>query len=249
MDMFTNPDLLIGLLTLTALEIVLGIDNIIFISILASRLPEHQRNTARLGGLGLAVFTRIGLLLSLSWLMGLTEPWFTVRGLEFSGRDLILAGGGLFLLAKSTFEIHANLVGTEHAEAATVPPSLALVLVQIMALDVVFSFDSVITAVGMVSHLPTMITAVIVAVLIMMAWSGAVGRFIERHPTFKMLALSFLILIGVSLIGEAFGHHIPKGYIYFAMGFSVLVELLNMRIRDRHAAHTVHLQRFPDEAA
>jgi len=221
--------------TLTFLEIVLGVDNIIFISILAGRLPGRQRVSARRLGLLLAMGMRILLLFSLSWIVRLTAPLFTVMGHELSGRDLILIGGGLFLLAKSTHEIHANLEGESEEEGPGTRPSFGSVLVQIMLLDIVFSLDSVITAVGMVDDLAVMIAAVVVSVLIMMVSSGPISEFVHHHPTVKILALSFLLLIGLSLLLEGFDQHIPKGYIYFAMGFSVLVELLNQRIRKKSA--------------
>jgi predicted tellurium resistance membrane protein TerC len=234
MDWLSDPNAWIGLLTLTVLEIVLGVDNIIFISILAGKLPTAQQRSARLIGLGLAMITRIILLLSLSWIIRLTAPLFVVLRHEISGRDLILLVGGLFLLAKSTHEIHQKLEGeTGHASAAT-RPSFASVLIQIMLLDVVFSLDSVITAVGMVDEIAIMIAAVVCAVGFMMVFAGSISAFVERHPTIKMLALSFLLLIGVTLIAEGFGQHISKGYIYFAMAFSVFVEMLNLRLRAAH---------------
>lgn len=219
-----------ALLTLTVLEIVLGIDNIIFISILSAKLPGSQQQRARQLGLGLAMFVRILLLLSLSWLIGLTAPWFTVLGEAISGRDLILGLGGLFLLGKATFEIHDKLEGDTHGPARAAA-TFASVIVQILLLDIVFSLDSVITAVGMADDLWVMIVAIVVAVGIMLIAAESVSAFVERHPTVKMLALSFLLLIGVSLVAEAFDQHIPKGYIYFAMAFSVLVEMLNLRVR------------------
>jgi predicted tellurium resistance membrane protein TerC len=233
MEMLTDPQAIIALITLTALEIVLGIDNIIFISILASKLPHHQQNRARIIGLGLAMFTRIALLFSLTWLMRLTSPLFTVLENDISGRDLILIIGGLFLLGKSTLEIHDKLEGEEEGSMARAAVSFAGVLVQIMFLDIIFSLDSIITAIGMASQLVIMVTAVVIAVIFMMLFSGAVSAFIDRNPTIKILALSFLILIGVALIGDGLGMHIPKGYVYFAMAFSVGVEMLNIRIRGR----------------
>jgi predicted tellurium resistance membrane protein TerC len=242
MEWINDPQAWIGFATLTVLEIVLGIDNIVFISILADRLPVEQQARARLIGLGLAMLTRILLLLSLSWIIGLTAPLFSVLGEEISGRDLVLLLGGLFLMGKSTHEIHGNLEG-ESAEGTTrAAPSFTGVLIQIMLLDVVFSLDSVITAVGMVDEIGVMIAAVVVAIGFMMAFSGAISAFVSRHPTIKMLALSFLILIGVALIAEGLDRHIPKGYIYFAMAFSVGVELLNLRARRRHA-EVVQLRR------
>jgi predicted tellurium resistance membrane protein TerC len=233
MDWISDPQAWIGFATLTLLEIVLGIDNIVFISILADKLPAEQQARARIVGLGLAMLTRILLLLSLSWIIGLTAPLFSVLGEEISGRDLVLLLGGLFLLGKSTHEIHGNLEGGEGEGSSRRVPSFAGVLIQIMLLDVVFSLDSVITAVGMVDEIGVMIAAVVVAIGFMMAFSGSISGFVSRHPTIKMLALSFLILIGVALIAEGLDQHIPKGYIYFAMAFSVGVELLNLRMRRR----------------
>lgn len=231
MELLTDPQIWIAFFTLTALELVLGIDNIIFISILADKLPREQQDRARKLGLGLALISRIALLLVLSWVIGLTAPLFSVFAEEISGRDLVLILGGLFLLFKSTREIHQNLEGEEGHSSAKVYASFAGVLVQIMLLDIVFSLDSIITAVGMVDELSVMVAAVIAAVALMMVAAGPLHRFVQRHPTIKMLALSFLLLIGMALIGEGFDHHIPKGYIYFAMAFSVFVELLNMRAR------------------
>lgn len=224
---------LIALLTLTILEIVLGIDNIIFISILAGKLPKEQQAKGRTWGLALAMITRILLLLSLSWIMRLTEPWFGVLGQEISGRDLILLIGGLFLIAKSTHEIHDKLEGPEEAgvRVGKKKASFTSVIIQIMLLDIVFSLDSVITAVGMANQVAVMVAAIVIAVIIMMISSSAVSEFVHRHPTVKMLALSFLLLIGVTLVAEGFHQHISKGYIYFAMAFSVFVEMLNLRIR------------------
>lgn len=237
MDWITSPDALIGLLTLTLLEIVLGIDNIIFISILAGKLPVEQQARARQLGLGLALITRIMLLLSLSWLVGLTAPlfelplpFFSEEGRAISGRDLVLIVGGLFLLGKATYEIHERLEGDEsHGGTAVVTASFVSVIIQILLLDIVFSLDSVITAVGMVDEVGIMITAVVIAVVIMLVLAGPISNFVNQHPTVKMLALSFLLLIGMSLVAEGFDQHIPKGYIYAAMGFSVFVELLNQR--------------------
>ncbi len=233
MDFLLNPEALAALATLTALEIVLGIDNIIFISILTGKLPRHRQGKARIVGLGFAMFSRIALLLSLTWMMKLTAPLFSVMGNEISGRDLILIIGGLFLLGKSTMEIHEKLEGGEGQTSARAVSSFAALIVQIMLLDIVFSLDSIITAIGMARDLWVMITAVVLAVGFMMVFSGKVSDFVDRHPTIKMLALSFLILIGVALIGDGLEMHIPKGYIYFAMAFSVVVEMLNMRIRGR----------------
>jgi predicted tellurium resistance membrane protein TerC len=231
MEWMSDPQIWIGLLTLTVLEIVLGIDNVIFISILAGRLPSEQQGKARTIGLALAMISRILLLFSLTWIMRLTEPFFTIQRFEHSvsGRDLILFLGGLFLLAKSTHEIHNKLEGAEGHGSARVAPSFAAVLVQIMLLDVVFSLDSVITAVGMVDELGVMIAAVVIAVIVMIAFAGPVSRFVDRHPTVKMLALSFLLLIGMALVADGLHQHIPKGYIYGAMAFSVFVEMLNLR--------------------
>jgi predicted tellurium resistance membrane protein TerC len=240
MDWIADPQIWIALATLTFLEIVLGVDNIIFISILSGKLPPEQQPRARRLGLLGAMVMRVVLLFSLSYIIKLTEPWFTVAGAEISGRDLILILGGLFLLAKSTFEIHDKLEGEEGHGSKRVAASFASVLIQIMLLDMVFSLDSVITAVGMVDELWVMVTAVIVAVGIMMLSAEPISAFVHRHPTVKMLALSFLLLIGFSLIAEGFDHHIPKGYIYFAMGFSVFVEAINLRLRPK--AVPVHLK-------
>lgn len=228
---FLTADALVALLTLTVLEIVLGIDNIVFISILSGKLPKEQRARARFLGLAAAMVGRVALLFAISWVIGLTAPLLTVFGWTLSGRDLILLGGGLFLLWKATTEIHHRLEGEpqEQGEVKT-PPSFGWVIFQILLLDLVFSLDSVITAVGMADDLWVMVTAVIIAVLIMMVGAGPISDFVEAHPTVKMLALSFLLLIGVSLVAEGFGQHIPKGYIYFAMAFSVLVEVLNLRV-------------------
>ncbi len=233
MDWLTNPEIWIALATLTALEIVLGIDNIIFISILAGKLPVNQQAKARQVGLGLALVTRILLLLSLSWVIGLTEPLFSLLGRGISGKDLILLLGGLFLIGKSTHEIHERLEGAEEHAGAAGAASFLGIIVQILLLDIVFSLDSVITAVGMADELSVMVAAVVIAVGVMMVAAGPIGDFVHRHPTVKILALSFLILIGVALLGEGLDFHIPKGYIYFAMAFSVIVELLNIRVRSR----------------
>ena len=241
-----SPEILIALATLTFLEIVLGVDNIIFISILSGKLPVEQQPRARRVGLVGAMLTRIALLFSLAWVIRLTAPWFTVAGHAISGRDLILILGGLFLLAKSTFEIHDKLEGEEGHASRRVPASFASVIVQIMLLDIVFSLDSVITAVGMVDELWVMITAVIASVALMMLSAENISQFVHRHPTVKMLALSFLLLIGMSLLLEGFEQHVPKGYIYFAMGFSVFVEMINLRIRRK--VDPVHLkERYTDE--
>jgi predicted tellurium resistance membrane protein TerC len=229
----------IALATLTILEIVLGIDNIVFISILAGKLRVEDRARARKIGLSLAMFIRIALLWSIAWVMRLTTPWLIAWGNEISGRDIILLGGGLFLIAKSTYEIHDRLEGEEGHVSARVAASFTGVIIQILLLDIVFSLDSVITAVGMAKDLAVMVLAVMVAVGVMLLSAGAISDFVERHPTVKMLALSFLLLIGVSLIGEGLDQHIPKGYIYFAMGFSIFVEMINLRVRAK--AKPVHL--------
>ncbi len=231
MDLLLDPNVWIAFLTLTALEIVLGIDNIIFISILAGKLPADQRERARKTGLALAAITRLLLLFSLAWIMGLTQPLFTVLRWEISLRDLILIFGGLFLLAKSTMEIHDRLEGEEGHAAARVPASFNAVIGQILLLDVVFSLDSIITAVGMVQNVWVMAAAIVVAVVVMVLFANTVSDFVERHPTIKLLALSCLMLIGTALVGEGLHFHIPKGYIYFAMAFSVAVEMLNIRYR------------------
>ena len=245
MDWITNPEMWAALLTLTALEIVLGVDNIIFISVLAGKLPRKQQARARRVGLLGAMLMRIALLFSLAWLARLTAPLFSAVGQEISGRDLILLLGGLFLLGKATWEIHENLEGPKHEGKALAATSFASVIVQIMLLDIVFSLDSVITAIGMARQLAVMVTAVVVAVGVMLWASGPIAHFVDRHPTVKMLALSFLLLIGFSLVAEGFDQHIPKGYIYFAMGFSVFVEMVNLRVRGR--AQPVHLQRRLEE--
>ena len=250
MEWLTDPQAWIALVTLTALEIVLGVDNIIFISILVGRLPEAQRQRARVLGLGFAMFTRIALLLSLAWVMTLTEPLFTL-GKAFSGRDLILIGGGLFLLWKSVHEVHNALEGeAEHQTGgAAVRASFASVIVQIGIIDLVFSLDSVITAVGMVSQVPIMVLAIVVAVAVMMFAAKPIGDFVDRHPTVKMLALSFLVLVGTALIAEGWGFPIPKGYIYVAMAFSVAVEMLNIRVRARRQEAIKlrkHIPHIPD---
>lgn len=233
LEWLATPQTWIALATLTALEIVLGVDNVIFISILASKLRQAQRSRARRLGLFLAMFMRIGLLFSLVWMIRLTHPLFTLLGRDFAGRDLILIGGGLFLLAKSTSEIHDKLEGEEGHSSARVAPSFAGVIVQVMLLDIVFSLDSVITAVGMANDLGVMVAAVVLAVGVMMWSADAISGFVDRHPTVKILALSFLLLIGVSLVADGFQQHIPKGYIYFAMAFSVFVEMINLRLHAR----------------
>jgi len=238
----------IALVTLTALEIVLGIDNIIFISILSGRLPADRQPSARITGLVMAMLMRIGLLFSLTWIMSLGDTLFTVLAEDISGRDIILLAGGLFLVAKSTHEIHAKLEGENDISRAGPTVSFWSIIVQIMILDIVFSLDSVITAVGMVKDLSIMVTAVVIAVIFMMAFSGPISKFVHRHPTVKMLALSFLLLIGVTLIAEGFDTHIPKGYIYFSMAFAVFVEMLNLRLRAR-TAKPVELRNMPVEKA
>lgn len=240
MDWLTDPQAWIALATLTALEIVLGIDNVIFIAILAGKLPHEQQAKARSLGLGAALISRLLLLFSLSWIMRLTAPLFAVFGQEISGRDLILLLGGLFLIAKATREIHHKLEGEEGAGNAEVKATFAGVIFQVMLIDIVFSLDSVITAVGMVNRISIMATAVIISVGFMLVFAGPISAFVQRHPTVKMLALAFLILIGVTLMAEGFGQHISKGYIYFAMAFSVLVEMLNLRLRSKQPP--VHLR-------
>jgi len=242
MEWIADPQAWVALATLSALEIVLGIDNIIFISILVGRLPKEQQQSARLLGLGLAMVTRILLLLSLTWVMGLTAPLFTVFEYAISGRDLILLGGGLFLLWKSTHEIHTSLEGEEHGgEKSGVKAAFASTLVQIAIIDIVFSLDSVITAVGMANQLAVMVLAIVFAVGVMMFAAKPISDFVDHHPSIKMLALSFLIVVGMALIGEGLGMHIPKGYIYFAMAFSLAVEMLNIRHRKKRAT-PVHLR-------
>jgi predicted tellurium resistance membrane protein TerC len=234
MEMLADPQVWLAFATLTALEIVLGIDNIIFISILVGRLPKHQQAKGRTIGLALAMLTRIMLLLSITWVMGLSSDLFTVLGEGISGRDLILIGGGLFLLAKSTLEIHHSLEGGGHEQREIKgTATFGSVVAQIAIIDIVFSLDSVITAVGMADHVEVMIAAVVIAVVVMMFMAGPISDFVDRNPTIKMLALSFLILIGVALVGEGLEFHIPKGYVYFAMAFSVAVEMLNLRMRKR----------------
>ena len=240
MEWLTDPQSWIALLTLTSLEIVLGIDNIVFISILSDKLPMDRRDSARRTGLLLAMGTRILLLFSLSWLTGLTSPIFQIASFDITGRTLILFLGGLFLIAKATFEIHDKLEGEEHEEKEVEAVSFSSVIIQILLLDIVFSLDSVITAVGMVDTLAIMVIAVVIAVLIMLWAAGPISRFVNERPTVKMLALSFLLLIGFSLVAEGFEVHIPKGYIYFAMGFSVFVEFLNIRIRGRGEPVKLH---------
>lgn len=243
MESLWSAQALVALATLTALEIVLGIDNIVFISILASRLPEGQRQRARVIGLALAMLSRIALLLSLTWVLKLTRPLFSAFGEEISGRDIILLAGGVFLLAKSTFEIHESLEAPETKKPGRSGRKFLFVVVQIMILDIIFSLDSVITAIGMARQISVMVLAIVIAVVVMMLSVNGISRFVENHPTIKMLALSFLILIGVSLVAEGLDFHIPKGYVYFAMAFSVFVEFLNHKVRQRHA-EPVHLRRI-----
>jgi len=240
MELVADPQAWIAFATLTALELVLGIDNIIFISILVDRLPPAQRDAARRIGLAGAMLTRIGLLLVLAWVIGLTAPLFTAFGEEISGRDLVLIGGGLFLLWKSVAEIHQLLEGAQEERAAGAGAPFGAIIAQIMVIDIVFSLDSIITAVGMVSRIEVMVAAVVASVALMMCFAGAIGRFVSAHPTIKMLALAFLVVVGVVLIAAGFDHEIPKGYVYFAMAFAVAVELLNIRMRKR-AARPVEL--------
>jgi predicted tellurium resistance membrane protein TerC len=241
MELLSDPQVWIAFLTLTVLELVLGIDNVIFISILVDRLAREQRELARRIGLFLAMFMRIGLLFLIAWVAGLTDTLLTVLGQEISGRDLILIAGGLFLLWKSTREIHQLLEGEKGGDSSAVRATFSAVILQIMIVDIVFSLDSIITAVGMVDRLAVMVAAVVASVLLMMVFAGAIGRFVSGHPTVKMLALAFLVVIGVVLIADGFDHHVPKGYVYFAMAFSVCVEMLNIRMRSR-AARPVELR-------
>jgi len=243
MELLTHPEVWIAFLTLTLLEIVLGIDNIIFISVLTGRLPESQRARGRILGLGLAMFMRIGLLLALVWIMHLTRDLFTLAGQGISGRDLILLVGGGFLIFKSTREVHNSLEGAAGGAGDESIPSFASVMVQIALIDIVFSLDSVITAVGLVEHVEVMIAAIVVAVMVMMVAARRIGEFVEAHPTIKILALSFLLLIGVTLMAEGLGVNFPKGYIYFAMAFAFGVETLNIRVRKRHAPEIVRLRK------
>lgn len=247
-ELLTNPQAWIAFATLTALELVLGIDNIIFISIIVDKLPKARRELARRLGLFMAMFMRIGLLLVLAWIVGLVAPLFTLFGQEISGRDLILILGGLFLIWKSTNEIHQALEGEEEHASTAAKATFAAVIVQIMMVDMVFSLDSIITAVGMVDDVRVMIAAVIASVALMMLFAGPIGRFVSDHPTIKMLALSFLVVVGVVLVAEGFDHHVPKGYVYFAMAFSVVVEMLNIRMRRRAAAPVqFHPPRIPGD--
>ena len=250
MEIFTDPAAWISLITLTVMEIVLGIDNVIFISILVGKLPKERQGVARKLGLGLALILRLGLLFAITWVMGLTTPWFEVLGKGFTGRDVILLAGGLFLIAKATKEIHENLEG-EH-DKKTIPSgrsAFASVLIQILLLDIVFSLDSVITAVGMAQQISVMVIAMVLAVGVMLAFSAQIAAFVNRHPTMKMLALSFLLLIGVVLVADGMGQHVGKGYIYFAMAFSFLVELLNLRIRGKAKPVELHNRFDADSVA
>ena len=246
--LLTDPQAWIAFATLTALELVLGIDNIIFISILVDKLPLEKREFARRIGLAMAMFMRIGLLLVLAWIVGLVTPLFTVAGHDISGRDLILILGGLFLIWKSTAEIHQSLEGEETHGSSAVKATFAAVIMQIMVIDLVFSLDSIITAVGMVDDVRVMIAAVVVSVALMMLFAGPIGRFVSDHPTIKMLALTFLVVVGTVLVAEGFGHHVPKGYVYFAMAFSLGVEMLNIRMRKRSAKPVrLHASRIPGD--
>ncbi len=249
MEWLSDPTIWTALLTLTLLEIVLGIDNIIFISILTGKLPENQRERGRIIGLSAAMLMRIILLFFASWIVSLTDPLFTILDRSFSGKDLILIAGGLFLLAKATMELHDKLEGEEHGHEVKGTVTFASVIFQILLLDAVFSIDSVITAVGMTEHLPVMIAAVVISIGVMIISANSIAGFVEKHPTIKVLALSFLILIGTTLIAEGFHVHVPKGYVYFAMAFSIMVELINMRIRTNAKEKTVLKHTFPGKAA
>ncbi len=246
-ELLLDPQVWISFFTLTALELVLGIDNVIFISILVDKLPQAQREIARKIGLFLAMFMRIGLLFLLSWIIGLTKPLVAILAQEFSGRDLILIGGGLFLLWKSTMEIHQLLEGAEGHASAAVRATFTAVIIQIMVIDMVFSLDSIITAVGIVDELAVMVAAVIASVVLMMVFAGAIGRFVSAHPTIKMLALAFLFVIGVVLVADGFKYHVPKGFVYFAMAFSLGVEMLNIRLRKRKTAPVDLRERYAAE--
>ncbi|MDR6985246.1 putative tellurium resistance membrane protein TerC [Rheinheimera pacifica] len=245
-DWIYSPEAWVALGTLMALEIVLGIDNIIFISILVGKLPPEQRDSARRIGLGLAMLSRLALLFSLAWVIGLTEPWFSVFGFDISGRDFVLIVGGFFLLAKSTHEIHDSLEGASQISATKAATGYMAILVQIMLLDIVFSLDSVITAVGLVEHLSIMVIAVVASVLVMLFAARPIGEFVDQHPTIKVLALSFLMLIGFTLVAEGLDVHVPKGYIYFAMAFSMCVELINLKVRKKNQHETVKLHKKTD---
>ena len=246
LELLSDPQAWVALATLTALELVLGIDNIIFISILVDKLPKAQQELARRLGLFMAMFMRIGLLLMLAWIVGMVEPLFTVFGKDISGRDLILIGGGLFLIWKSTGEIHGSLEGEDEGHGGgKAKAAFGAVILQIMVIDLVFSLDSIITAVGMVDDVRVMIGAVICSVALMMLFAGPIGRFVSNHPTIKMLALSFLVVVGVVLVAEGFGHHVPKGYIYFAMGFSLAVEMMNIKMRKKSASKLRLRQQIP----
>jgi predicted tellurium resistance membrane protein TerC len=248
LELLVQPEIYFSLLTLTAMEVVLGIDNVIFIAILADKLPRAQQPVARRLGLGLALILRLGLLFAISWVMGLTSALFTVMDKGFSGRDLILLGGGLFLIGKATHEIHGKLeVSRQEADPSKGAAAFGVILVQILALDVVFSLDSVITAVGMAQHVPVMVVAMVLSVVVMLVFSGAISDFVNRHPSMKILALSFLLLIGVMLVADGLGQHIGKGYIYFAMAFSLGVETINMRVRKQTAPVTLHSRFEQDE--
>ena len=248
-EWITSPEAWVALTTLLALEIVLGIDNIIFISILVGRLPPEQREIARRLGIGFAMLTRLALLFSLSWVIGLTEPWFTIFDIEISGRDVVLIVGGLFLLAKSTHEIHTSMVDQVEETSSAVQGTLVSIILQIGILDIVFSLDSVITAVGLVDHIEIMVIAVVGAVIVMLLAARAIGDFVDTHPSIKMLALSFLMLIGFTLMAEGFDVHVPKGYIYFAIAFSVAVEMLNIRMRSNIEKSALRLHKKIEEAS
>jgi len=248
-ELLSDPQIWMAFLTLTALELVLGIDNIIFISILVDKLPKEKQEFTRRLGLFLAMFMRIGLLLTLSWIVGMTQPLFSIFGQGFSGRDLVLLAGGLFLLYKSVGEIHESFEGAEPGTAAVVKSTFAGIVMQIMVIDLVFSLDSIITAVGMVDEIAVMVAAVIVSVGLMMFFAGPIGRFVSAHPTIKMLALSFLVVVAVVLIAEGFGHHVPKGYIYSAMAFSLAVEMLNIRLHRHSTKAELDATRYTPEEA
>lgn len=249
MEWLSDPTIWTALVTLTLLEIVLGIDNIIFISILTGKLPENQREKGRIIGLSAAMIMRIILLFFASWIIGLTEELFSVLGRGFSGKDIILLTGGLFLIAKATMELHEKLEGEEHTRATAGTVTFGSVILQILLLDAVFSIDSVITAVGMTQHLPVMIAAVVISIAVMIASANGIAGFVEKHPTIKVLALSFLILIGFTLVAEGFHAHVPKGYIYFAMAFSVMVELINMRVRTKASEPAMLKRTFAGQAS